>query len=132
MLLQFCDRTALRGDQTGRGKVTWSPKSNRWAWTAYLGHEPRLSDAPEYAAPSRRPDVTGLSAAWIGIGDLEVFYDESVDYAERLEAAGVPCELVKVKGMYHTAEGINQNAPSIRDFHASMVEFLRTYLAAAE
>jgi acetyl esterase/lipase len=125
------DRTALRDDLAGRGELTWSPKSNKWAWTAYLGREPRESDAPEYASPARRADLTRLPPAWIGIGDLEVFYDESVDYAGRLESAGVPCELVTVAGMYHTAEGINKNAPSMRAFHASMVGFLRCHLNGA-
>jgi hypothetical protein len=32
--------------------------------------------------------------------------------------------------MYHTADGLVQDAQSMRDFHASMVEFLRTYLDA--
>ncbi len=90
------DRTALRDDLAGRGELTWSPKSNRFAWTAYLGREPRMSDAPEYAAPARRTDVAGLPPAWIGVGDLDLFYDEDVAYAEKLTAAGVPCELVTV------------------------------------
>ena len=125
------DRTALRDDLAGRGELTWSPKSNRFGWTAYLGREPRMSDAPEYAAPARRTDVAGLPPAWIGVGDLDVFYDEDVAYAEKLKAAGVPCELVTVPGMYHGADGIVQKALSMRDFRASMVEHLRTYLDAA-
>ena len=100
------DRTALRDDLAGRGELTWSPKSNRFGWTAYLGREPRLSDAPEYAAPARRTDLAGLPPAWIGVGDLDVFYDEDVAYAEKLKAAGVPCELVTVAGMYHGADGM--------------------------
>ena len=98
------DRTALRDDHAGRGELTWSPSSNRFAWTAYLGREPRLSDAPEYAAPARRADVAGLAPAWIGVGELDLFYEECVAYAERLTAAGVPCELVTVPGMYHGAD----------------------------
>jgi acetyl esterase/lipase len=125
------DRTALRDDLADRGELTWSPKSNRFAWTAYLGREPRISDAPEYAAPARRTDVAGLPPAWIGVGDLDVFYDEDVAYADKLKAAGVPCELVVVPGMYHGADGIVQNALSMRNFHASMVNHLRTYLDAA-
>lgn len=126
------DRTALRDDLAGRGELTWSPKSNKWAWNAYLGRQPRRSDAPEYAAPARRADVAGLPPAWIGVGDLEVFFDENVAYAEKLEAAGVPSQLVTVPGMYHTADGILQEVPSMKNFHASMVKFLRVYLTTAK
>ena len=126
------DRTALRDDLAGKGELTWSAGSNRWAWTAYLRHEPSPWHAPEYAAPARRTDVAGLPPAWIGVGGLDVFYDEDVAYADKLKAAGVPCELVTVPGMYHGADGIVQKALSMQNFHASMVDFLRTYLAAAE
>jgi acetyl esterase/lipase len=125
------DRTALRNDFAGQGELTWRPASNSWAWTAYLGHRPRISDAPVYAAPARRTGVTGLPPAWIGVGTLDIFHDEDVAYAASLEAAGVPCELVIVPGMYHVADGIAQNAPSMRRFHTSMVEHLRAHLAAA-
>jgi acetyl esterase/lipase len=122
------DRTALRDDLTGKGELTWSASSNRWAWTAYLGREPRSSDAPKYAAAARRGDLSGLPPAWIGVGELDVFHDEDVAYAERLKAAGVPCELVTVPGMYHGADGIVQEASSMQSFHDGMLDFLRTYL----
>jgi acetyl esterase/lipase len=125
------DRTALRDDHAGRGEVTWTPSSNKWAWTAYLGREPRMSDAPQYAAPARRTDVSGLAPAWIGIGELDLFYDESVAYAEKLTAAGVPCELVTVPGMYHGADHIAPKALSMRNFHAGMVGFLRNRFDSA-
>lgn len=125
------DRTALRDDLAGKGELTWSPRSNRWAWTAYLGREPCPADAPDYAAPSRRADFSGLPPAWIGVGHLETFYDECLAYVEKLKLAGVPCELVSVPGMYHTAEGVARKAPSMKTFHASMVEFLRIHLETA-
>jgi acetyl esterase/lipase len=28
------------------------------------------------------------AAAWVGVGDLDLFYDEDVDYAEKLRPAG--------------------------------------------
>jgi acetyl esterase/lipase len=62
------------------------------------------------------------------VGELDVFHDENVAYAENLTAAGVPCELLTVPGMYHGADGMFQNARSMRDFHASMVAFLRAHL----
>jgi acetyl esterase/lipase len=54
------DRTALRQDHAGRGRFMWTPASNLFGWTCYLGREPRMSDAPEYSAPARRVDLTGL------------------------------------------------------------------------
>jgi acetyl esterase/lipase len=125
------DRTAVRDDSAGRGELTWAASSNKWAWTAYLGREPLMSDAPEYAAPARRTSLAGLPPAWIGVGDLDIFYDENVDYAERLKMAGVVCELIVVPGMYHAADGVAQNTPSMKRFHASMVDFLREHLRAS-
>lgn len=122
------DRSTLHEDHAGRGQFLWTPASSRFGWTAYLGREPRMSDAPEYAAPARRTDLTGLAPAWIGVGDLDLLDDENVAYANRLKAAGVPCELVTVPGMYHGADGLAPKAASMQDFRRSMLEHLRTYL----
>ncbi|WP_328351953.1 alpha/beta hydrolase [Mycobacterium sp. NBC_00419] len=121
------DRTVLR-DSGGRGRFLWTPESNRFGWTAYLGRPPRMSDAPAYAAPARREDLSGLAPAWVGVGDLDLFYDESVDYAQRLTAAGVACELVTVAGMYHGADGLAAKHPAMKDFRRGVAEHLRTYL----
>jgi len=122
------DRTALREDHGDRGRFMWTPASSRWAWTAYLGREPHEAQAPEYAAPARRKNLSGLPPAWVGVGDLDILYDEVVDYAERLSAHGVPCELVTVPGMYHGADGIKPKVPAMRAFRRGMSEHLRTYL----
>jgi acetyl esterase/lipase len=122
------DRTALRDDDTGRGRFLWTHASNRFGWTAYLGREPRMSDAPEYAVPARREDLSGLAPAWVGVGDLDLLYDESVAYAKRLTECGVPCELVTVPGMYHGTDGLAGKTPAMQDFRRSVMDHLRTYL----
>jgi acetyl esterase/lipase len=122
------DRAVLRDDHAGRGRFLWTPANNRFGWTSYLGREPRMSDAPEYASPARRTDLTGLPPAWVGVGELDLFYDEDVDYAEKLRASGVPCELVTVPGMYHGADGIAPKARSMQDFRRGMMDHLRTHL----
>jgi acetyl esterase/lipase len=122
------DRSALATDHAERGRLGWTPSSNRFGWTAYLGHEPRISDAPEYAAPVRRTNLAGLPPAWIGVGELDLFYPENVEYAGHLTASGVSCTLVTVPGMYHGADGVAPKAKSMQDFRRSMMEHLRAHL----
>jgi acetyl esterase/lipase len=122
------DRTVLNGDAGGRGRFVWTPESNRFAWTAYLGREPRMSDAPAYAAPARRDDLSGLPPAWIGVGELDLYYGEDVAYAEKLHACGVPCELITVPRMYHAADGYARKAPSMETFIQGLVNHLKAHL----
>ncbi|QLL08424.1 alpha/beta hydrolase [Mycobacterium vicinigordonae] len=120
------DRSTLRTDHGGRGRFVWTPESNRFGWTCYLGRAPRLSDAPPYSAPARREDLTGLPPAWIGVGELDLFYDEDVDYAKRLTASGVACTLVTVPGMYHGAELFKRKALALEEFHHDAQAHLRS------
>lgn len=123
------DRTALRRDLAGRGRLGWTPRSNRFAWRCYLGRRPGAATLPPYAAAARRVDLTGLPPAWVGVGDLDLFHDEDVTYARRLQASGVPCELLVVPRMYHGADGVRPGAATMRRFHDSAVEALRGALS---
>lgn len=38
---------------------------------------------------------------WIGVGTHDLFHDEDLDHARRLEAAGVPCRVDLVPGAVH-------------------------------
>lgn len=120
------DRTALRRDVDG---LLWSNTSNRYAWGAYLGHPAGEDDVRPYAVPARRLDMVGLPPAWIGVGAIDLFHDEDLAYAERLRAAGVPCDLHVVPGMYHAAERFSASAPAMVDFVGRMVAALRSAVA---
>lgn len=122
------DRTTLRDDHGTAGVVGWDPGSNRVAWTAYLGRSPVAGSAPEYAAAARRADLTGLPPAWIGVGDIDLFHDEDVAYAERLRAAGVEVELHVVAGMPHGADAAASHSPLMRELNDAKVEALRRAL----
>ena len=122
------DRSVLRADHEGRGNFLWTPASNRYGWTAYLGHAPVAGDDRPHASAARCEDLSGLPPAWIGVGDLDLFYAEDCDYARRLEAAGVPCALRVEPGMYHGAEVLRPKAPAMRAFRAAMTDALRLAL----
>ena len=95
------DRTVVRTDHDTSKVRVWTVKSNRYGWTTYLGQEPGSSGVSPYAAPARREDLAGLPPTWIGVGSLDLFQDEDVEYARRLREVGVPCELQVVEGAFH-------------------------------
>lgn len=97
------DRTTGR-PVSQRPHLVWTPRSNRYGWASYLGGSPGSSEPAPYAAASRRLDLVGLPPAWIGVGDVDLFHDESLDYAQRLTAAGVDCTVHVEPGMYHGAD----------------------------
>jgi acetyl esterase/lipase len=121
----FCpmldDRTAADRGLDAVRHYLWNNVSNRVGWTAYLGREPGGPDVPDHAAPARRADLRGLPPAWIGAGDLELFYDEDRRYAQRLSDAGVPCVLDTVPGGPHAFESL-----------AAKTEVSQRYLRDAE
>jgi acetyl esterase/lipase len=125
------DRTVLRRDHGGRGRLMWTGANNAFGWRSYLGAPPSWESAPDYAAAARRPDLSGLPPAWIGVGDLDLFLDEDVDYAERLVAAGVACELLVVPGMYHLADRLRPDDPRMVGFTRSLVDALDRGLSGA-
>jgi acetyl esterase/lipase len=79
----------------------WSPASNELGWSCYLGGLYGTDDVPGYAAAARAADLTGLPPAFIGAGALDLFCDESLMYAQRLNHAGVPVELHLYPGAPH-------------------------------
>lgn len=102
----------------------WTQGSNRFGWSAYLG-----GADPAVAVPGRRTDLAGLPPAWIGVGTLDLFHDEDMAYAERLQAAGVPCQVEQVYGAFHGFDQIAAKTPVAQDFMASQCAYLRAAFA---
>ena len=124
------DRTATTG---GSDTLVWTSRSNGYAWRAYLGgvdRAARTADQP-WAVPARRADLSGLPPAWVGVGSIDLFHDEDVEYARRLRDAGVPCELHVEPGMYHAADVLAPDSAAMRAFTAQMIDALRAGMAGA-
>lgn len=120
------DRTVDRKGLDKPGLRLWNQSSNKFGWSAYLADADR-----EVAVPARREDLAGLPPAWIGVGDLDLFHDEDLAYAERLKAAGVPCDVEIVKGAFHGFDGIVPRASVSQQFFDSQCEMLQRTLAQA-
>ncbi len=123
------DRTATRVDSGARKRRLWSNASNRFGWQSYLGRAPGGGDVDGLAAPARADDLAHLPPAWIGVGTADLFYEEDVAYAERLNAAGVACALDVVQGAFHGFDVIRPNAGVARAFRTAQTAALAAALA---
>jgi acetyl esterase/lipase len=101
----------------------WNPASNRIGWQSYLG-----GADPAVAVPARRDDLAGLPPAWLGVGTLDLFHREDLAYAERLDAAGVPCEVHVVPGAFHGFDRIAAKSSIARAYFDSQATSLRKAL----
>lgn len=120
------DRTVLRSHADAKYHRGWNTKNNRHGWTTYTGGEPGRPGVSPYAAPARREDLTGLPPAWIGVGAIDLFHDEDAEYARRLDAAGVPCELYVVPGATHGFDQMFTKTEVVKDFWRQQVNALRS------
>jgi acetyl esterase/lipase len=106
----------------------WNQGTSFRAWEMYLNGTPGL-DASPYAAAARAKDLTGLPPAYICVGSEDLFRDEDVEYARRLIAAGVPCELAVFPGLYHGGDMLVPGAAVSqrlqRSFLAALSDALR-------
>jgi acetyl esterase/lipase len=91
------------------GLPVWSRGSNTFGWKSYLG-DLYGGDVPYAAAPARATDLSGLPPAFVSVGAVDGFLDEDVDYALRLNQAGVPTELHVYPGACHGYQ-LAPNAP---------------------
>lgn len=83
------------------GLAVWSREANTYGWRSYLGPLYASPDVPYTAAPARATDLGGLPPAFVSVGTVDGFRDEDIDYATRLNQAGVPTELHVYPGACH-------------------------------
>lgn len=83
------------------GDYIWTPHNNAFGWAALLGQAAGSADVSCYAAPARAENLGGLPPTFITTGALDLFVDEDIDYARRLNRAGVPVELHVYPGGVH-------------------------------
>lgn len=123
------DRSALRSGSPHANLLTWTPKDNRFGWESYLRQSVDLEDVPPYSVPARRENLAGLPPAWIGVGTVDLFYDEDRAYADRLKGCGVDCEFVVVEGAFHGFDVFDDRVAPVQDFRNAQVAALKAHLS---
>jgi acetyl esterase len=83
------------------GEFVWTKGRNQFGWECLRGDYGLDDDRIGWFSPARAHDFSGLPPAYISTGALDLFLDEDLDYARRLAAAAVPCELHVYPGAIH-------------------------------
>lgn len=100
------DRTTTP-DPALEGLATWTTDTNWTGWHAVLGDAIGGENVSPIAAPGRLENFAGLPPAYIEVGDLDIFKDEAMSFAQRLHHAGIPCELHVHAGVIHGHDLMN-------------------------
>jgi len=125
------DRTgSTRPAPPAIGHFMWNAGANRLAWSSLLGVPAGSSKVPAAAVPARVASVAGLPPAWIGVGSIDLFAEEDMEYARRLVHAGVATELLVVRGAYHGFDLVVPDAEVSQQFSASWKSALRKAFVA--
>ena len=110
------------------GTFIWNRAANRFGWSSLLGVPAGSASVPAGAVPARVRDLSGLPPAFIGVGSIDLFIDEDIEYARRLVDAGVATELLVVPGGYHGFDELAAAAPaSVRFAEARDVAIARGF-----
>ena len=96
------------------GEFIWTRASNRFGWAALQGDYKAADARRGWFSPSLAGDLSNLPPAYIATGSLDLFFDENLDYARRLVAAGVPVDLHSYAGAIHAFNAIPDAALSQR------------------
>lgn len=112
------------------GNMLWNASANRFGWTALLGVPAGAAQVPAGAVPARAQRLDGLPPTFIGVGSIDLFLPEDLQFAQRLMAASVPTELLVVPGAYHGFDLIARDTEVARAFTQRWQAALRRAFAA--
>jgi acetyl esterase/lipase len=94
------DHRSVDSDHPHVGHFGWTRDHNRFGWSSMLGEISGQGASP-YCSPATAEDLSGLPPTFIHIGALDLFLEESLEYARRLTRAGVSVELHVWPGAFH-------------------------------
>ena len=108
--------------------IIWNRSNNKFGWAAYLGKGIEDSMLP-YASPSHAQDLSGLPSSYVCVGDIDLFYKESRDFVEQLQASSVTAELDVYPEAYHAFQVVVPEAKVSQKCLKKLDDVLRQALA---
>jgi len=124
------DWTAAPRNLDAEQHFVWDNRLNLFGWRAYLGSIPGRSATPPFAVHARRDDVTNNPPAWIGVGVVDLFVNEHVDYSQRLIEAGVSLTPDVVPGAPHGFERLGAPTETAAAYLRQAPEWVGQAIAA--
>ena len=106
-----CVDTQSSRDNHGR---IWNTRRNHFGWQLYLRREKGKTVSP-YASPAMQTSFCDLPPCYTFVGDGEPFYDETMQYVDRLRAAGVEAEADVYHTDYHAFDLLRPDDPLSRE-----------------
>lgn len=77
------DRTVACDDELDGLAHVWFAENNKMAWEAVLGERRGTDEVLPCEAPARNESFEGLAPAFLEVGELDLFRDETIEYAKR-------------------------------------------------
>jgi acetyl esterase/lipase len=114
-----------------KGQVLWTARQNVAGWSALLGVPAGSRVVPAGAVPARVANLKGLPPAFIGVGAIDLFVDEDMEYARRLLDLGIAVELQVVPGAFHGFDVIAPQTAIAQRFKATIAGALQRAFAPA-
>ncbi|MBE9638756.1 alpha/beta hydrolase [Salipiger mangrovisoli] len=93
--------TAAPVNNLTTGEFVWTRANTRFGWDALRGDYQLDDGRIGQFSPSHVPSTAGLPAAFVAVGDLDLFLEEDTAYVLRMVRERVPCELHIYAGAPH-------------------------------
>lgn len=100
----------------------WNITSNKTAWKLYLGAAFKTDSVSIYAAPARLNTYEGLPPTYSFVGREEPFYDETKNYIEQLQKAGIKSQLDIYPGVFHAFDLVVPKAKISQKAHHNLMK----------
>lgn len=111
-LYPMLDDRMITGSSQNNDAPIWNTKSNEIAWELYLGNDYKTDNVSKYAAPARETDYTNLPPILTYVGTIEPFTDETIEYVNNLQKAGVDVHFKTFEGCFHGFDLLSFTTPA--------------------
>ncbi|MDR1321724.1 MAG: alpha/beta hydrolase [Gracilibacteraceae bacterium] len=95
------DRTGITETHPYNGQYVYTKEQDYFGWKSVLNQEPGSDGVSAYYSPARAESLQGLPPTFLCVGSIELFADETLDFAKKLMYSGVPVELHVYPGIHH-------------------------------